>query len=361
MSQTLDADLLGRCRPGSEHCPLGTSKLIGIEGQIGPDPADFRVDEIPAYSPAGYGDHTFVKIRKTGLSSSAVRQILAQAAGISPKTVGLAGRKDTVAITTQWFSIPGEVPDIVHPKIEVLEVHKHPKKLRMGHLHGNQFTIRLLHTHADAESRLADIVKQLSAGVPNYFGIQRFGWSGRSLSSAFRFLENPRRRVKDPRFLASVAQSFFFNLWLGQRMRDGVLRIAYQGDVLTRRASGGMFCCEDEIVDSKRIAQGELDVTGPLFGPKMMQGQGSGADRENAIKQVLDLPPDFWATLGRFAPGGRRAGVVRPTDLRWTLDGSGALSIQFSLPPGAYATTILSEIIHPEAGLPQRRLPDNET
>ena len=348
------SELFDLCSPGGTLCPYGTRGLVGIGGQIGPECEDFRVDEIPAYAPSGTGDHTFVQIRKTGLSTTAVRTLFAKAAKVSPRDIGVAGRKDTVAVTTQWFSVPGDLPEFSHPKVEILDAQKHAKKLRMGHLKGNRFSVKIVDVHPDAQMRLKALLPRLNTGVPNYFGVQRFGWSGRSLVSAIRFIERPRRRVKDPRFLASVVQSFVFNVWLGQRIRDGHLRRALPGDVLVRRETGGLFCCEDAALDTRRIEEGELDLTGPLFGPKMMQGSGHGADGEEAVKALLAFKDDFWTTLGRFAPGGRRSSILRAEKLTVVGLPHRSYQLSFTLPPGAYATTLISELIHPMGVLRER-------
>jgi tRNA pseudouridine13 synthase len=70
-------------------------------------PEDFRVDEIPLYRPAGEGEHTFVLVEKRERTTEEVARELAQAAGVRPRDVGYAGRKDRVAVATQWFSVPG--------------------------------------------------------------------------------------------------------------------------------------------------------------------------------------------------------------------------------------------------------------
>ena len=155
-----EAAFLALCTPGGAQCPYKTTGHDGIGGVIGPEPQDFRVDEIPAYDPAGSGDHVFVKVKKTGLSTTAARSILAQAAGLAPREIGVAGRKDTVAVTTQWFSIPGASPELAHPQVEILEAHRHPKKLRMGHLRGNRFTIRVQEIHESAAQRMASLEPQ---------------------------------------------------------------------------------------------------------------------------------------------------------------------------------------------------------
>ena len=74
------------------------------------EPEDFRVDEVPLYAPTGQGDHTFVRVEKRMRTTEDVARALARVAGVRPRDVGYAGRKDRVAVTTQWFSVPGLDP-----------------------------------------------------------------------------------------------------------------------------------------------------------------------------------------------------------------------------------------------------------
>lgn len=339
--------------PGTEGCPRRTAALAGIGGAIGPDPADFVVDEIPSYPPDGEGDHWFVRLRKTGLSTPAARQALARAAGVDAREIGFAGRKDSHAVTTQWFSLPakpGADGPVIAPidGVELLEWARHGRKLRLGHLSANRFAIRLVGIEPDAEARLPALLDALADGMPNYYGGQRFGARGRSLRQALAFAARPKQRVRDPRFLASVLQAAVFNRWLGARLADGLLDDALRGDVLRKRDTGGIFVCEDPAVDGPRVAAGAVDPTGPMPGGRLMPAEGPAAEREAAAAAA-------WGTDGaltplqRFAPGTRRVARVAPADLSWsrpTGDPADALVVRFTLPPGSYATVLLDELMH---------------
>lgn len=319
---------------GSDACPRATADLPGLGGYISFDADHFYVDEIPAYPPTGEGTHWFVRVRKTGMTTEQVRRALADAAGIQSREIGAAGRKDKHAITTQWLSMPCEPVAPDDERVQILEQVPHEKKLRTGHLRGNRFRLRLTALHPDAQARWPAIVERLQAGVPNYFGVQRFGKYG--LKDGLALLDNPRKRVRDPRFVAGIVQSAAFNRWLGARVSAGQLHTAIDGDVLKKRETGGMFDCEDAAVDAPRVVSGEVDVTGPLPGPKCRGGGGTeyyGLDDPQRMK-----------TLARFAPGTRRVARVVPGDLavEW-LDGDAAW-VTFSLPKGSYATVVIGEI-----------------
>ena len=162
-----------------------TADLPGIGGHIKGRPEDFRVEEIPRYRPGGVGEHTYFEIEKVGLSTfEAVRRV-ARALGVRPRDVGYAGLKDAQAITRQTLSVhgapPGQVLALNLPRIEVLWAERHTNKLRVGHLRGNRFAIRVRGVGREALEPCRAVLGVLARrGVPNYFGEQRFGMRGNS-------------------------------------------------------------------------------------------------------------------------------------------------------------------------------------
>ncbi len=332
-----------------------TRALPPIGGYIEGPPEDFQVEELPAYPPSGEGEHFFVHVRKRQLTTGQLLDRMARAAGRRPRELGSAGRKDRHAITSQWISMRCEPVDPEDDRIELLEVARHRHKLRMGHLKGNRFTIRLRGLHPEAEARLPALQAAIAEGVPNYFGEQRYGRDGHTLVQAKGLLANPKRRVKDPRFLASAMQSAVFDTWLGARVEAGLLGTALTGEVLKKRETGGLFNCEDASVDGPRVAAGEVDPMGPLPGPKMMPVSDEAAEREAAALEACELDEAALSVLSRFAPGSRRLARVVPGELSLVLEGDTLLA-SFTLPKGCYATVVLSELCHPEGPL-RRRAP----
>jgi tRNA pseudouridine13 synthase len=332
--------------PGGPRCPWATADLPAIGGHVRRDPEDFVVDEIPAYPPSGEGDHWFVRVRKRGIETWEAQELLAAAVGLSPRDVGFAGRKDKHAIATQWFSLPAEPVDPGDPRLELLESARHPHKLRIGHVRANHFRIRLRDVTPDNAERLPALRARLEAGVPNYFGPQRFGTGERALADAERLLR--RQRVRDPRFSASVVQAAVFNRWLGDRVADGLLHRALPGDVLKKRETGGLFRCTEPDVDQARLDAGEIDPAGPMVGAKALAAADEAAAREAAAIEALGLTPDALRGIGRFAPGTRRVARIVPADLELTPDGPD-LIVAFTLPSGSYATVVLGELAHPAA------------
>ena len=313
------------------------------------DPDDFRVDEVPAYPPSGDGDHFFVQVQKRGLSTASLKSIMGTAAGVDPRDIGAAGRKDKAAVTTQWLSLPTEPVAPDDDRIELLAVARHPQKLRVGHLRGNQFRIRLRGLDPAAVDRLPALKRCVEMGVPNYFGPQRFADGGRGLVAALAFLSAPRRRVRDPKFMASVVQAAVFNHWLGARLERGEFHVALAGDVLKKRETGGLFDCEDVGVDTPRVEAGEVDPTGPLVGKKMRSTSGEPGRYEAAAAADFGLDDEQVQTLLRWNRGSRRVARIVAEELDLNVEGE-VLEARFFLRKGCYATVILSELVHPPGG-----------
>ena len=329
------------------------SALAGIPpigGHLDGVPEHFVVDEIPLYEPSGEGAHWYVRVRKRAIGTPQVRHLLADAAGINERDIGVAGRKDFDAVATQTFSLPVEPVDPDDPRVELLERTRHGNKLRMGHLLGNRFTIRLREVHPDAASRLPALLELIRRGIPNYFGDQRFGTGDRTLEQAYQLLRNPRRRVRDPRFLASAFQSHVFNVWLTARLTDDLLHTTLLGDVLRKRETGGLFDCTEPEVDQPRMDAGEIDPTGPMPGPKMRATDHDAAARELEAFDHCGLDPPTLEALSRFGSGTRRVARLVPGDLELNLEGSDLLA-SFTLPKGAFATVVLGVLARPNGPL----------
>lgn len=195
--------------------PRLTASLPGVGGEIKTQNEDFVVEEVPLYEPCGEGEHTFVEIEKTDLATRDAIDQMARRLGVSSARFGYAGLKDRKGVTRQFLSItlvpqePVEKLDI--PGIKVLRTWRHTNKLRIGHLRGNRFRIRVRGVHAEAEHRVAAILQPILAnGMPNYFGQQRFGtradahFVGRAIlrrdyrTAVHRFIGYPASSERNP-------------------------------------------------------------------------------------------------------------------------------------------------------------------
>jgi tRNA pseudouridine13 synthase len=340
--------------------PYLTAELPGTGGTLRARPEDFAVDEEPAYPPSGAGDHVFARIEKRGLTTAAAVDRLARALGVAARDVGIAGMKDRHAVTRQWISLPPPIsPDAVGALalpaddagayVRVLEVARHPHKLRTGHVRANRFVLRIQGVVPESLPRARAILERLASppGAPNWYGEQRFGRDGDNAARGLAIVrgERPPRDRKLARLLVSALQSELFNRWLVRRMDDGLYARVVAGDLL-RKLTGGQFVCDDPATDQARLAPGELAITGPMFGDRM-RGPPAGSEaaaREAAVLAEAGLAPGAFAPVRAIAEGTRRDAAIAVGDPAVALLDDGALEVAFTLPGGAYATAVIREL-----------------
>lgn len=132
-----------------------TEDMPGTGGRIKQDPEDFCVSELPLYLPSGKGEHVYLYVEKRGLGAFEAADRIARAFGLPRRMVGMAGLKDAHAVSRQWMSLLGIDPEKARqlelPDIRILEVSRHRNKLKIGHLAGNRFEIRIRGLAAGAE------------------------------------------------------------------------------------------------------------------------------------------------------------------------------------------------------------------
>lgn len=153
----------------------------GIGGRIKVRAEDFLVDEIPLYEPSGEGEHLYLGIEKSNVSHGELVGCLRRHFHVPEHAIGFAGMKDKVGVTRQTVSVNlrGEPPaaDIGHARIKILWKTRHNNKIKLGHLAGNRFSIRVRDVDPmKAPAALRTLRALERQGVPNYFGQQRFGY-----------------------------------------------------------------------------------------------------------------------------------------------------------------------------------------
>jgi tRNA pseudouridine13 synthase len=374
---------------GADPQPPGTAVIRRA-------PEDFVVEEIPAYTPSGRGEHLYLTFTKRGLTTPDAVRALAQALDVDPRGAGFAGMKDRHAVTTQTasFAFPmardaaAAVAAVAVPGVTVVSAARHDNKLKPGHLIGNRFTIALADVLA---AEVPEILRRLAAigriGVPNAFGPQRFGRDGDNPERALGWLSGRERGPRSPReqrLLFSSLQSLLFNRVLARREAAGTWAAVLPGDVAKKHDTGGLFTVPLEGPDlddaRARAEAGAVSATGPMFGAKMRWPEGEPAALE---REVLDqatagagaaealrfeafrhlgegtrralrlfvaemttevLSPGLVVTMGetpkppaRPAPG-ETPGAPQPGA---TSTGRAVVVARFVLPKGGYATTVL--------------------
>ena len=320
-----------------------------ITGFIKQDAADFVVIEDLGFELTGEGEHVFISVRKEGENTLYVARALAKAAGVSDKFVSYAGLKDRHAITEQWFcvNVPSkDTPDftvVETDQIKILKVIRHNKKLRIGALKGNQFTLKLtdLSNTDGLLERLENIKK---TGVPNYFGEQRFGHDGNNIDRALEMFAGKKIKDRNKRsFYISAARSLLFNQVLSARIQQDQWQTPIPGDCFILQGSNSFFAEEqlsDDIIE--RVQQGALQLSAPLV------GKGNSVALADALAfedSILSQYPELLA--GLVAAGlrqERKTLILRPQNFSYELLDNSA-TISFYLPAGCFATSVVRELI----------------
>lgn len=334
--------------------PLVTADLAGIGGRIKTVPEDFEVEEIPAYQPSGQGDFLYLWIEKRGLGAEYFVRQVARRLDLPVGDVGTAGLKDRHAVTRQMVSVPARVeerlPRLEGDGIRLLAVSRHGNKLRAGHLHGNRFRILLRDPCSEAAERLGPLLERLRRmGLPNFYGAQRFGRDGETVTLGLDLLRGQAKRpVRNPflrKLALSAAQSALFNHYLSRRMRDGLLHRVLAGDVMARWPFGGLFVAEDVSREQTRFDAREIVTAGPMFGRKTFAAAAEAAEREAAVLHEAELTPASFQAFGKLLAGTRRHNLIYLDDLKATVEPEG-VRLAFTLPAGSYATVLLREATH---------------
>ncbi|MBD2813452.1 tRNA pseudouridine(13) synthase TruD [Xenorhabdus sp. Flor] len=332
------------------HWLYGRPEATGV---VKAAPEDFIVREDLGFSPDGEGEHLMVHIRKTGCNTQFVADHLARFAKIPARSVSYAGLKDRNAVTEQWFCLhlPGKQdPDLTAFRLEgceILATARQKRKLRIGALKGNDFTLVLkeISDRQFVEKRLQQVAQ---TGVPNYFGEQRFGRDGQNLVQAQRWAENEIQVKERNRrsFYLSACRSVMFNIITSIRIARGEHQQVQNGDALQLTGRGSWFVADESELAAlqQRVIDGELQITAPLPGDKALGTQNQALDFEQQCLQDYD---SFWSLVKRErVESARRAMLVKPINLRWEWQDDQTVTLHFSLPSGSFATSVIRELIN---------------
>jgi tRNA pseudouridine13 synthase len=322
------------------------------DAQLKVQPEYFQVCEKLSFEPSGEGEHDYLYIQKTGLTTQQLAKQLSRFADIPLRDISWAGMKDKQAVTQQWFSVLRK-PRQQYPwqelhtdQCRVLVSTRHGKKLRRGQIQNNEFIITLMHeglSESKLEQRLSELRTQ---GFPNYFGPQRFGANEGNLQATRDWaqgkLKKPKRFEKN--LYLSVARSWLFNLVLQKRVRQQTWDQLQPGDIAMMDFNRSVFAVEqmdDDLME--RLRAGKIHPTGPLAGSKGMQAEGEIARLEES---VFSTEPELMDLLARYdMQRDRRPLRVIPVALTLDYFDSHKFTLSFALRSGAYATSLIREIV----------------
>jgi len=307
---------------------------------------DFCVDEVLGFDLLGEGEHVYLHIEKRGDNTAWLARQIARLADVQPMDVGYAGLKDRHGITRQWFSVylpKGEEPQwqsLNSDSVTLLTVTRHTKKLRRGSHAGNDFRIRLRGLNGEREDLPQRLSVLAQGGVPNYFGPQRFGHDGNNLLEAERLLvEGGKIKNRQKRgLILSAARSYLFNSVLSHRVESGSWKALLEGEpsAIFHQQSAGSG------EDASGVAADLVLTTGPLWGRGRPLSSADCLALESELLEPLASWRDGLEHVGLSQE--RRSLHLVPEGFTSSLS-EDRLEVSFHLPPGAYATVVLRELL----------------
>jgi tRNA pseudouridine13 synthase len=351
-----------------------TPEFPGVGGVIKQRAEDFFVQEIPLYEPSGSGEHVYCEIQKVGLTTFEAMHRIGKALNISTRDIGYAGMKDAHAITRQLFSIVGTTPEAVMalqlPGITVQWAARHINKLRLGHLQGNRFAIKIREVNPTDVVKLKPVLDVIQKrGMPNFFGEQRFGRRNNNdllgaalirgdnetvlklllgspdpaldskatldARTAFDKRDNaramqlwPRTGGIERRVLARLMKTHrpsaaihaiddkIRRLWVSavqSRLFNDVLakRInsidkLFDGDLAYKHENGACFRVESAATEQPRCDGFEISPTGPLVGYRMTLPEGEPLAIEQEAMKAITLTAADFKQSGKMRVKGAR-------------------------------------------------------
>ncbi len=329
-------------------------------------PRDFTVEEIPLYAFSGEGEHLILKVRKKELTTWEMLDIISGYIGIRRRDIGYAGLKDKHAMTIQSVSVPNKyrekLENFTHDKIKILEMVQHNNKIRVGHLKGNRFHIRLKKVLGVQKKKLDSVLKWIQAnGIPNYFGEQRFGTDGNNWEDGKKLIDGTLkirdRKTRD--FLIGSYQSYLFNRWLSKRMEISLLLEKFteaeteevlnlekgsltgakeqgsffkllEGDLMMHYPYGRVFYVENLTEEAERFSTKDIAPTGLLPGTKVKRAESAARVIESEYDEEMNQS------------GARRYAWIQVTDIdKKYIEERAHYELSFTLPKGSYATNVL--------------------
>jgi tRNA pseudouridine13 synthase len=415
---------------------LYSTDTEGTGGWLRQEVEDFIVREITNREEGKEGKYLILELTKRDWDTHHLTRTLSKVLQISQKRIGVAGTKDKRALTTQKISIfdidASEVEHVHLKDIELKVLGRSRKSIELGDLWGNDFTliIRNIASSPEETKKLLDKTTNeilAQSGVPNFFGIQRFGsirpvthLVGKAIvegdfeKAALLYIAEPfpdepdetkeaRQFVKEThdfkeglktyplrlgherammnhlianpndfagtflvlpknlyRMFVHGYQSYIYNIILCRRIEKGLpLNQAVEGDIVCFKNDAGLpDSSKTEKVTAETVAgvnrlikRKRAFITAPLPGYNTEFASGVPGEIEQEVLQELSVPLEGFniEKIPEMSSKGTRREVLLQAEPKFEVaddelnPGKSKVVLEFMLPKGSYATTVLRE------------------
>ncbi|MFH0832529.1 MAG: tRNA pseudouridine(13) synthase TruD [Candidatus Aenigmatarchaeota archaeon] len=266
------------------------------------------------------GKYTFFLLKKKNMTTKNAIKKISDFYSVNEDNFGYAGLKDKFAVTWQYMTTKADVSNAKIGDIDVEVIGKTDKRLSIGNLIGNEFTITL---HGCRTENLEKILEELKQrGMPNYFGSQRFGRNennhmiGRCIvkknfGKALKMInKNSKAEYRNIRYVPKDLLRFFIH--------------AYQSWIFNEILSQSI---------RKKKALKEIEIIG--YNKKVIGNE--------IVKKEKISPKDFRVDAIHISCSGtKRIAFIKP-GVRYDVNGKD-VKLCFTLPKGSYATVLLAEL-----------------
>jgi tRNA pseudouridine13 synthase len=159
------------------------TNIEGIGGKLRLTPQDFFVKEIFNYPPESKdGKFLIAEITVVNWETNLLIREISRRLHISRNRIGFAGTKDKRAKTTQLMSFynidKDKLQSVRINDLTIKNIYTSERPIKIGDLNGNIFDILIRDIDnkniVEKIEKIFEIIKKYN-GVPNFFGIQRFG------------------------------------------------------------------------------------------------------------------------------------------------------------------------------------------
>lgn len=310
-------------------------------------PEDFVVEEISKDLPLGKGDYTYFILEKKNWNTREAIKAIASRLRVRDKYFNVAGIKDKRAITKQFVSVfkvkPERLENLKIKDIKITVLGKGKERLKLGQLLGNRFVIRVRNVEKEP--------KKISF-IENYYDDQRFGgknkilgralvkkefrkacwslrleWEGGDYIGALRKLSRYILRL-----YVNSYQSYLFN-----RALEEYLETKYKKYSKVSYSQGTFIFSNEKIENKKMPVLGFLTE----FKNKQLKEIYKNLMKEEKIKKedfIIREMPEL------SSEGVERDLLVEIKDFEITKEDKKTFLVEFSLPPGSYATLVIKKM-----------------
>lgn len=156
----------------------------------------------------------------------------------------------------------------------------------------------------------------------------------------------------------SAFQSAVFNAVLDERVGEGLLGELRAGDVIVSERGRGGREVDDAVLRDPEVRRDlealEISASGPMWGSRMKRAKGATDEAEVRALRLFGVRPEDlrrWESTPDGMLGGTRRPLrvaVRNVEVEGGVDDHGSyVRCAFDLPRGAFATTVMGEVMKP--------------